>query len=73
MVVIYTIYGQKSDCGLKPVRMKWIICDKTSVVATMWKITIHDKLSNYELGWYKKKKMTNSATSNKNHHRTCMY
>jgi len=40
---------------VKPVRVKLIICDRTSVVATMWKITIPDKLSNYDLGWYKKK------------------
>jgi hypothetical protein len=48
-----------------PVRVNLIICDKTFVVTTMWKITVHNKLSNYELGWNKKKQMTNNTTTNK--------
>jgi len=47
-----------------PVRVNLIICDKTFVVTAMWKITVHDKLSNYELGWYRKKQMTNNTTTN---------
>jgi hypothetical protein len=48
-----------------PVKVNLIICNKTFVIATMWKITVRDKLSNYKLGWYKKKQMTNNTTTNK--------